>query len=80
MCTTRYYISPQIAKRVANKIAYKGVVLFACTAFSQVCLEEYFDSEDCQEIIRAISELACPEYHYEVVSDQRKRSTRKPKR
>jgi programmed cell death protein 4 len=30
-------------------------------------LEEYFDSEDCAEAIRAIAELACPDYHYEVV-------------
>ena len=31
-------------------------------------LEEYFDSEDSAEAIRAITELGCPEYHYEVVS------------
>lgn len=30
-------------------------------------LEEYFDSEDCAEAIRAVAELACPDYHYEVV-------------
>jgi len=40
--------------------------LFLC--YHQVSLEEYFDSEDSAEAIRAITELGCPEYHYEVVS------------
>uniref|UniRef100_A0A7S2R8H0 MI domain-containing protein n=2 Tax=Rhizochromulina marina TaxID=1034831 RepID=A0A7S2R8H0_9STRA len=30
-------------------------------------MQEYFSSEDAEEAVRIILELACPEYHYEVV-------------
>ena len=30
-------------------------------------LEEYFSSEDVEEALRTIQELACPDYHYEIV-------------